>query len=394
MKRISEDFLVVSCDGPGDAYCGTLRGIQQNGSIVVSRGLETKEIRPAMFIFNNPRERFLTCPGRNIHPFFQVLESIWILGGRGDVKWISYYLKNMEKYSDGQKEFHAPYGVRMRKYGYYRSIRSGGSTSSLSSTDFIDQFEHCYRYLSENPDTRHAVMTFWHPSFDNYKIETIDRPCNVSFFFLIRDGKLDLTISNRSNDVNLGFFNANVVQFSVILETMAMLLGVPVGKQIHMINSLHYYTNDPITEEVLSRNKEETEFNMYKYVRPHPFGLRNESGVDTWSLFNECIEDFFDDEKAIWEGKLDNNLLHNDFSFLRDGLYAARSFYFYKKIGDYGRSVRDLCEVKADDFFITAAEFFARKIDFEIMREAVVNRFQKRLSERSLIKILEYIQEH
>ena len=87
-------------------------------------------------------------------------------------------------------------------------------------------------------------------SIDHVDVNTIDRPCNVSFFFLIRDGKLDLTISNRSNDVNLGLFNANIVQFSVILETMALLLGVPVGKQVHFINSLHYYTDDPITEEV------------------------------------------------------------------------------------------------------------------------------------------------
>ena len=387
MKRISEDFLVVSCDGPGDAYVGTLRGIQQNGSIVVSRGLETKEIRPAMFIFNNPRERFLTCPGRNIHPFFQILESIWILGGRGDVAWISKYLKNMEKYSDGQKEFHAPYGVRMRAYGSNRE--------RACSDDFIiDQFEHCYRYLSENPDTRHAVMTFWHPNFDNYEIETIDRPCNVGLFFLIRDGKLDLTIFCRSNDVTWGLFNTNIVQFSVILESMALLLGVPVGKQIHMINSLHYYTDNPITEEVLSKNKEETNFNMYKYVRPHPFGLRNEAGVDTWFLFNSCLEDFFRDEEKIWKGELLNDLLYNDFSYLRDSLYVARSFYFYKKIGDHARAIRDICEVKADDIFITTVEFLARKIDFEIISEAVINRFQKRLPERSLNKILKYIREH
>jgi len=387
MKRFSEDFLVVVCDCPNDAYVGTLRGIQQNGSIVVSRELETKEIRPAMFIFNNPKENFLTCPGRNIHSFFQILESIWILGGRGDVKWISYYLKNMEKYSDGQKEFHAPYGKRMRRVGDGRSFK-------YDNRGFHDQFEHCYRYLDKDPDTRHAVMTFWDPVLDFYKVETIDRPCNVGFFFLIRDGKLDLTISNRSNDINLGFFNANVVQFSVILESMAMLLGVPVGKQIHFINSLHYYTDDPITEEVLSRNKEETEFNMYKFIRPHPFGLRNEMGIDPWCLFNSCLEDFFRDEEKIREGKLNDDKLYNDFSYLRDGLYAARSFYFYKKIGDYGRSIRDLCEVKADDLFITCIEFLGRKVDFEIISEAVINRFQKRLPERSLNEILKYIQEH
>ena len=75
---MSFPYLVVECDGPNDSYVGTVRGIQQNGDIVVSREMETKEIRPAMFIFNKPKERFLTCPGRNIHPFFQVLPCAYM----------------------------------------------------------------------------------------------------------------------------------------------------------------------------------------------------------------------------------------------------------------------------------------------------------------------------
>ena len=296
-------YLVVEADNVNDCYIGTVRGIQQNGNIVVSRGMETKEIRPAMFIFNNPIERLLTCPGRLIHPFFQILESIWILGGRGDVKWISKYLKNMEKYSDGKEEFHAPYGIRMREYG------SNRDSGLFVTPGPIDQFQNCYDYLNDDPETRHAVMSFWNPLFDHVDVNTIDRPCNITFHFLIRNGKLDLTIFNRSNDVHFGLFNANVVQFSVILETMAMLLGIPVGRQIHMINSLHYYTDNPLTEEVLDSNEEESNFSVYKYVNPHPFGLRNESGIDVWSLFNSCIRDFFRDEKKIWEGKLDDGLL-------------------------------------------------------------------------------------
>lgn len=349
-------YLVVEADGPCDSYVGTVRGIQQNGDIIVSRNLETKEIRPAMLIFNNPKERFLTCPGRNIHPFFQVLESIWILGGRGDVKWISKYLKNMEKYSDGEDEFHAPYGVRMRSYG---SNRNHGLHVIYNP---IDQFENCYDYLSTDPETRHAVMSFWNPHFDHMDINTIDRPCNTTFHFLIRDGKLDLTIFCRSNDVHWGLFNANVVQFSVMLESMAMLLGVPVGKQIHMIDSLHYYTDNPLTEKILSSNEEESNFNIYDHVNPHHFGLRNESGVDVWSLFNECLGHFFTDEKGIWEGKLDAVEFYNDFSYLRDALHVARSFYFYKR-KDYEASIYNLCEIKADDIFITCSEYLARNMD-------------------------------
>ena len=143
---------------------------------------------------------------------------------------------------------------------------------------------------------------------------------------------------------------------------MAMLLGVPVGKQIHMIDSLHYYTDNPLTEKILSSNEEESNFNIYDHVNPHHFGLRNESGVDVWSLFNECLGHFFTDEKGIWEGKLDAVEFYNDFSYLRDALHVARSFYFYKR-KDYEASIYNLCEIKADDIFITCSEYLARNMD-------------------------------
>jgi len=377
--------LMVECGGPNDCYCGTVRGIRQNGEIVFSRGMETREIRPVIFIFNDPRERFLTCPGRNIHPFFQVLESIWILGGRGDVKWISKYLKNMEKYSDGKEEFHAPYGVRMRRVGVGRSFQ-------YNNRGFRDQFEHCYRYLKKDPDTRHAVMTFWDPVLDFHEIKTIDRPCNVAFHFLVRDGKLDLTIFNRSNDVHFGLFNANVVQFSVMLESMAMLLGFPVGRQIHMINSLHYYTDNLLTHEVLSKNRGESDFNVYKHVKPHPFGMRNEAGIDSWHLFNECLDEFFRDERMIWEGKLDVGTLYNDFNYLRDALYVARSFYLYKQ-GSFFEAEDAICEVKAHDIFITCYEYLMREMDPDncsYYSELIYKRFEKR-KEELVQKIINYI---
>jgi len=383
---MSFPYLVVECDGCNDSYIGTVRGIQQNGDIVVSRGMETKEIRPAMFIFNKPKERFLTCQGRNIHPFFQVLESIWILGGRGDVKWISKYLKNMERYSDGRDEFHAPYGIRMRSYG---SNRDHGL---FVIDNPIDQFQNCYDYLSDDPETRHAVMSFWNPHFDHFDIDTIDRPCNITFHFLIRNGKLDLTIFNRSNDVHWGLFNANIVQFSVMLESMAMLLGVPVGKQIHMIDSLHYYTDNPLTKKVLDINGEESNFNVYEYVDPHHFGLRNESGIDVWDLFNECLDDFFRDENEIWRGKSDAVEFYNDFSYLRDALYVARSFYFYKN-KDYEASIYNLCEIKANDIFITCSEYLARNID-DTSFDAFFKLQERFGSSKAYLAVADYILGH
>ena len=360
---------------------------------MTSRNLEVVEIRPAMIIFTNPTHRFLTCPGRLIHPYFQVMESIWILAGRGDVSWISKYLKNIEKYSDGEDVFHAPYGHRMRRYGYNRSIFYGDD-------DEIDQFENCLIYLFEKPDTRHAVMTYWNPLFDRYGINTIDRPCNIAFHFMIREDKLDLTIMNRSNDIHWGLMNANVVQFSVILETAAMILGIPVGKQIHMIDSLHYYIDNPITDEILSKDYE---FNVYDYVHSHPFDNHNNiyhySSIAHGGMIaflDSELKMFFDHEEKIWTKAQFPNI-YLEHSFLNDGLILAYSFYKYKK-ADYESAAQVLLRLRADDLFVSCLEFLNRKSPDErtkaVIEATLFDRFNSKLSKFQIKEIQRYIERH
>lgn len=355
MNSIRNASRYFEGNGPNDLYIETLREIRDFGSPVSSRGLATKEIRPVMIVFNSPRERFLFTPGRKLHPFFLVMESIWILGGRGDTDFISYYLKNILQFSDGKKEFNAPYGKRMRAFNCHRSNDDSKTISS------IDQFKNAYLYLSKDPETRHALMTFWNPNFDNIGANTIDRPCNVSQHFLIRDGKLDLTIFCRSNDINLGLFNANIVQFSVILETMAMLLDIPIGKQIHFIDSLHYYIDDSITERVLS--SEFPSNNFYNFIKPScKFAFDEITPEQKMSDFNADLFDFFMAEEKIRKGEDCSFFLEKiKFNYLRDALLLARSFFLYKE-KKYLDSAIVLSLLQFEDIFISATEFVARKI--------------------------------
>lgn len=52
---------------------------------------------------------------------------------------------------------------------------------------------------------------------------------------------LDMTVTNRSNDLILGMLGANYVTFSVLLEYMAACIGVEVGKYSQFSNNLHAY---------------------------------------------------------------------------------------------------------------------------------------------------------
>lgn len=62
----------------------------------------------------------------------------------------------------------------------------------------------------------------------------------VSMQFLIREGKLNLIVCMRSNDIYLGF-PYDIFNFSMFQEYIAGKLGVKLGEYIHVVGSLHYY---------------------------------------------------------------------------------------------------------------------------------------------------------
>jgi len=376
------DYLVIDCDGVNDFYRDMVDALLEKGKDVAPRGLPTKEIRPAMVIIKKPQERFLTCPGRLIHPYFQVMESIWILAGRGDLWFIRYYLRNMEKYADGRNEFHAPYGIRMRRSNRHRDM--------MFFRGVRDQLWDCYRSLQKDSETRQAVMTYWNPALDHFQTVTNDRPCNIAFQFLIRDGKLDLTIFNRSNDLNWGLAHTNVVQFSVLLETMAMLLDIPVGNQIHMINSLHIYDyQGELTQRVLSAKYS---FNVYENVYPLSFKMDLPDKFKLSALDQE-LKSFFRRERDIRKGEFGDEDSELSFNYLQDALVLAKSFW-YCKMESYDFAAEEISLLQADDLFVSCLEFVARKIGFEMARKIAFDRFGERLSIETLNNILEYVEGH
>jgi thymidylate synthase len=389
------NFLIAEGDSPNDMYVDILSQLLEKGKDVSPRGLQTLEVRPAMITFLKPYRRIITCPGRHAHPYFQILEAIWILGGRGDVEFISYYLKNMRKYSDGKGEFHAPYGIRLRKAGMHRSADK--------FTYARDQFADCYELLRKEPDTRQAIITFWNPAYDNPLWKTADKPCNIAMQFLIRNGKLHFTIFNRSNDVNYGLFNTNVVQFSVLLETMAMLLDIPVGFQTHLSNSLHLYdAQDEITSRVLNA---EYQFNAYDHVNSHPFAMKDSSlGFNKFSQLVVELDMFFVEEERIREGDTtfpDGE--QNSFTLLNDGLTLARSFYAYKH-ENYSEALSSLSSLNDDAIYISCCEFLERNAKFRLplasdnfrndIADAVQKRMGARITKESFLEIMNYIIRH
>jgi len=230
---------------PNALFIDVLKTILNEGHDVAPRGMPTKELLGVTTVIDNPRERLLTMPSRRTNAVFNLLEALWILAGLRAVRYLAPYNKQFLDFSldidptpqpadfykdSALRDAHtnAPYGYRLRH-----------------SDPEIDQFKHVVESLKADRDSRQAVCALWDPHLDSYASKVKDRPCNTTLYFKIRDGKLHLTVSNRSNDVTFGLYNVNFIQFTIIQEALASILGVPVGTYRHYSDSLHAYTTSP-----------------------------------------------------------------------------------------------------------------------------------------------------
>lgn len=228
-------MFVIYARNPMEALAKGINTIAQYGEVIESRNGPTLELpQPCATVYSKPWERVLISSLRDANPFFHLMEAIWILAGRYDVKFLNEFNKRMVDYSDDGVEFNAPYGYRMR---------DNVSDGQFHYPKPFDQIAHIINILRKDPQSRQAVAQIW--DVDDLTKDTKDKACNMSAVFRIRNGKLCLTVYNRSNDMIWGAYGANVVQFSMLQEYVAAHLGLPLGEYTQVTNSYHVYTSGP-----------------------------------------------------------------------------------------------------------------------------------------------------
>jgi len=242
-------MYVINAENVNDAMGQGLKLIRAEGVALNSRNGMTLELpAPVATVYKNPGQRVLISAARDANPFFHLMESLWILAGRVDVKFLHEFNKNMVNFSDNGIDFNAPYGYRLRNYF--------GK----------DQLEYIISTLKAYPSSRQAVCQIW--DVEDLDKLTKDKACNMSIVFRIRNGVLDMTVYNRSNDMIWGAYGANVVQFSMIQEYVAAWLNIPMGTYTQVSNSFHVYTSGP-GGDVFRRVLEgfNNNYNPYEFVR-------------------------------------------------------------------------------------------------------------------------------
>lgn len=217
---------------------------------------------PVLTRIDRPQERVLFFSGRDANPIFHVMESIWMLAGRRDVHFVKLFNSRIDAYSDNGEYFNAAYGFRMRHHW--------GD----------DQLVEVINLLRRDPTTRRAVIQLY-DCHDLVNQTSKDHACNTSMMFAIRDGRLELTVTNRSNDAWWGYAGANIVHFTMIQEFIAAAVGVPMGRYFTVSNNLHIYTELYDANNHLALPPDDYDYDAYKHGIG-PWNIINSSSWETW----------------------------------------------------------------------------------------------------------------
>jgi hypothetical protein len=195
-------------------------------------------------------------PLRDANPFLHLIESIWMLAGRNDVESIGYYAKQLLEYTDDGVTLNGAYGHRWRTYFGYDQLlevvneirrNQGSRRCVISMWNGMDIWGLQDNGMPDEPKLVHEVTA------DLVNQESKDLPCNLQVIVDPTQGKLDITVTNRSNDMIWGAYGANAVHFAFLQELLANLVGLPVGTYYQMSNNLHVYTEFEITKRFLTK---------------------------------------------------------------------------------------------------------------------------------------------
>jgi thymidylate synthase len=287
----------------GSAYRSLVTTVKEWGVESAPRNKPVVEMRwPHMWHIAHPEFWVLKIPGRKLNPFFALAEVVWMWSGKGGAEFISFYNKSIIQFlDDGMPYFHGSYGKRVRKAGYDESplrpipsVRTvPGPQGSISVT--VDQLQHVISKIQRDPDTRQAVVSLWDPVKDNL-VQSADHPCNNLLYFLKRDGKLNMTVVRRSNDLILGV-PYNMCQFTHLQALMAGSLGLQMGHYSVMANNLHFYTEmypdilKLVQDWAHAHSRDVMDLNHSVFIDP----------MDTWNL--DGLDKFMRDSWEPFEKK-------------------------------------------------------------------------------------------
>jgi len=216
MKPLGHSFNIENVQYD---YPALIKFIYDNGEVSNPRGMETREVFDVV-IKLDPHYAIVQGINRKASEKLISMEALQLITCTSYPQRTVQAAPNMARFMDGEA-FHGPYGVRIGA-----------------------QLEAAINRLKYDRDSRQALITIWDPVLDAFRSDQAkDVPCTTMLQFFIRNNKLVLHVTMRSNDVWWGTPH-DWGQFSQLQLAMANVLDVTAGDYYHHVVSFHLYQHD------------------------------------------------------------------------------------------------------------------------------------------------------
>ena len=214
--------MYIVADTLDDILRGVFPALLENAEKVAATRGPTAELIGAMITLKQPRARLSRTETRG-KPFSCLGELLWYLSRSNSLDFISPYIPEYNKDSDDGETIHGAYGPR------------------LFSQRGCDQIRSVVDLLTSRSSSRRAVIQLFNAEdlSNHYK----DIPCTTTLQFLIRNDRLHMITTMRSNDAYKGLPH-DIFCFTMLQEIVARSLKCDVGEYYHFAGSLHLYEKD------------------------------------------------------------------------------------------------------------------------------------------------------
>ncbi|GIU69487.1 MAG: thymidylate synthase [Candidatus Woesearchaeota archaeon] len=205
-----------------NAWIKSLKYILDNGTDFIDRDKRNcREILNLVIIIDNPEEDYEK-------PIDEMQNFDWIYPSKEELESIMLHKENMSGYD----------------YSY------GPRIFNFRGVDQINNF--IIPLLKSDPTSRRAVISLFDPSTDS-NVMSKNIPSLLYIYFKIKNEKLDLTCSIRSNDLFIGW-PGNIYQIVLLQRYVSHLLGIKTGSLTTISGSAHiFHEHFEIIEELLKR---------------------------------------------------------------------------------------------------------------------------------------------